>query len=270
MAGQKHQVIVVTGASSGLGAAICSHLVAENHVVYGTGRKWSTEESVSGLHRLRLDLTDPASIEAAINIVLDKHGRIDVLINNAGIGIQGPIEDLSTKDLLAAFDTNVFGIHRMLQAVLPGMRQTRSGKIINISSIAGNMGLAYRSVYSACKSAVNRYSESLQQEVSEWGITVCVVEPGDFQSNIAGSRIRPDQISTAYQDGYQKCMTKLDRQMNHAPPPDAIVNRIVAIVATDSPRFTNRVGQPLEKLAVHLQYWLPTRTFLRLLKKFSE
>jgi len=270
MRGRKQQVVIVTGASSGLGAAIAAQLVQEEHIVYGTGRKWNTHSPSSGLRTLQLDVTDPASVQTAIATVIAEEQRIDVLINNAGVGIQGAAEDLSAEEAMASFDTNFFGMHRMSQAVLPNMRQANGGTIINISSIAANMGLPYRGFYSANKAAVDKYSEALNMEMAPWNIRISCVEPGDFKSNIASSRVRPNVVSEAHKPGYEACMKQLDGQMTHAPSPDRIVVKVVGIVNGSNQKFRYRVGAPLEKLAVHLRYWLPSSWFQGMLKKFSS
>ena len=178
------KVVLVTGASKGLGQAIAQRLVRNGHRVYGTSRKWNTGEK-NGILTLGLDVTNEDSISKAVRAIIEAEGAIDVVINNAGIGIQGAIEDLSVADAHKALDTNLFGVHRVLKHVLPHMRSRKSGKIINISSIGANMGLPYRGFYSASKAALDRYSEALSIEMAPWGIQVRTIEPGDFKSDIA-------------------------------------------------------------------------------------
>lgn len=270
MSEKNKPIILVTGASSGLGAAICQRLLKESYTVYGTSRKWRTGDSSDGVITLNMDLNDRKSVEDAITFVAEKEGRLDVLINNAGIGIQGPAEALSTEVAKSAFNTNLFGAHEVTKACLPLMRTQQAGRLIFISSIAANMGLMHRSFYSAGKAALNRYCEALQQELTDWNIKVICVEPGDFKSNIAASRLRPTEVETAYVSSYERCIAKLAEQMEHAPPPKHIADLVVKLVRSKNPRFKYRVGKPMEKLAVHLSYWLPDRFFLWLLRNFSE
>lgn len=270
MSGKKQQVIIVTGASSGLGAAICIRLRQQGHLVFGTGRSWETGTIENGIHRIKLDVTDESSVCAAIEHVIAEVGRIDVLINNAGVGIQGAAEDLTVEQAKAAFDTNFFGIHQLIRAVLPHMRKARSGKIINISSIAANMGLPFRGFYSASKAAVDKYSEALNMELSSFGIHITCIEPGDFKSNIATSRIKPSNGTQAYNVEYERCMSKLDAQMEQAPSPAIIVDRVLSIVNSANPRFRYRLGRIIEKFAIHLRYWLPSKLFQGMLRKFSD
>ncbi|HRH38700.1 MAG TPA: SDR family NAD(P)-dependent oxidoreductase, partial [Flavobacteriales bacterium] len=159
MSGSK-KVVLVTGGSKGLGHAICKRLVAEGHTVFGTGRKVEHGASVDGFTVLTMDITDEASVQRAIDDVMQRAGRIDVVVNNAGLGIQGPAEDITPELATRLMDTNVIGAHRVCRAVLPIMRQQRSGLIINITSVAGNFGLPYRAFYSASKAALERYSEA--------------------------------------------------------------------------------------------------------------
>lgn len=263
-------VVLLTGASSGLGAALSKALSSNGFIVYGTGRSWVNGQENDGIHQVKLDVTDTKSISQAVEYVINATGRIDVLINNAGVGIQGAAEDLSSADARRAFDTNFFGIHELIRAVLPHMRAQQSGKIINISSIAANMGLPYRGFYSASKAALDKYSEALNMEMSPWNIHVSCVEPGDFKSNIAASRIKPEVLSDAHAEGYERCMDKLAGQMNHAQSPDKVVKQVLSLARSKKPVFRARVGAPLEKLAVHLRYWLPSSVFQGMLKRFSE
>ncbi|RZL98081.1 MAG: SDR family oxidoreductase, partial [Pedobacter sp.] len=158
------KVVLITGASTGLGESIATYLARRGFIVYGTSRQAGlTNESI---HMLAMDVIDPQSIQQVVDQILQQEGRLDVLINNAGLGIAGPVELLSLTDVERVFDTNVFGVIRMVQSALPIMRQQRSGLIINISSIAAEAGLPYRGAYSASKAAVERLTEALRLELT--------------------------------------------------------------------------------------------------------
>ena len=242
------KVVLVTGGSSGLGKAICSRLAAMGHTVYGTSRKAHVEGP--GHHMLSMDVTDEASVSKAIETVMEKEGRIDVLINNAGLGIQGPVEDITVEMAQRLFDTNVFGPHRLCRAVLPHMRTARRGLIINISSVAANFGLPYRSFYSASKAALDRYAEALSTEVDRFGITVVTVQPGEFNTNIKDSRIKPDQISEAHRSGYERAMEILSDSMHYSRDPDDLARVVARIIASPRPKVSYIVAQGRQKLRV--------------------
>ena len=155
------QVVLITGASSGIGKSIAEFLAAKNFTVYGTSRN-PKSSMLNGVNLVALDVTKTETIKAAVATILDREGRLDVLINNAGKGITGPLEEIPEEELKSVFDTNYFGPIAVMKAVLPTMRKQRSGLIINVTSIAGYMGLPYRSAYSATKGALSLTTEALR------------------------------------------------------------------------------------------------------------
>jgi NAD(P)-dependent dehydrogenase (short-subunit alcohol dehydrogenase family) len=262
------QVVLVTGGSSGLGQAMCSRLAAAGHQVIGTGRK--PEGQPKGYALLAMDITDEASVRRAVEQVIAQYGRIDVLINNAGLGIQGPAEDVTTALAQQLFDANLFGLHRVCRAVLPGMRAQGSGLIINISSIAANFGLPYRAFYSASKAAVDRYSEALSIEVKPFGVKVVIVQPGEFNTRIATGRLRPETIGPAYAQGYQKAMDVLGSSLHYSRDPDELAVVVARIIDDPRPALTYRVARGVQKLSVFLKKVLPGRRFERMVGKHYE
>lgn len=264
------KVVLVTGGSSGLGKAICSRLAAMGHKVYGTSRKAGESDQPNGYHMLAMDVTDEASVNAAVTELMTRDGRIDVLINNAGLGIQGPAEDIPVADAMRLFDTNVFGPHRMCRAVLPHMRERNRGLIINISSVAANFGLPYRSFYSASKAALDRYAEALSTEVERFGITVVTVQPGEFNTNIKNGRITPSVISEAHRPGYERAMEVLGGSMHYSRDPDELASVVARIMATPKPKVTYIVAQGMQKLSVQLRKVLPGRMFMGMVRKHYE
>jgi NAD(P)-dependent dehydrogenase (short-subunit alcohol dehydrogenase family) len=262
------KVILVTGGSSGLGHAMCQRLAALGHRVVGTGR--SPAGQPTGWHLLAMDVTDDASVKGAVAEVLRMHGRIDVLVNNAGTGIQGAVEDIPVELARTLFDANVFGLHRVCLAVLPRMRAQRSGLIINISSIAANFGLPYRSFYSASKASVDRYGEALSIEVKPFGIQVVTVQPGEFNTNIPNARLRPPAVSEPYRKAYQQAMDVLGGSMHYSRDPDELAVVVARIINTPSPRSVYRVAQGLQKMSVLLKKLLPGRMFERMVGRHYE
>ncbi|HOZ41423.1 MAG: SDR family oxidoreductase [Flavobacteriales bacterium] len=264
------KVVLITGGTSGLGRSMCERLAATGHRVYGTGRQVKGLETLNAYHMVGMDVTDTASVNAAVALVLQDAGRIDVLINNAGLGIQGPVEDIDPELAHQVMNTNVYGPHRMMRAVLPAMRAQGSGVIINISSIAANFGLPYRGFYSASKAALDRLSEALSTEVARFGIQVVTVQPGEFNTNIATARLRPKQVSEAHRPGYEKAMEVLGGSMHYSRDPDELARVIARIIASPRPRTVYRVAEGVQKMSVLLKKLLPGRMFERMVRKHYE
>jgi len=173
------RVVLITGASRGIGKACAERLVAEGDNVYGTSRHPEAENGDRNLHMLAMDVNRDESVNAAVNKILAVERRIDVVINNAGFGIAGSVEDTSVEEGKSLFETNFFGVLRVCRAVLPTMRNMGRGTIINISSLGGRIGLPYQGLYSATKFAIEGLSEALRMELRQFGIDVTLVEPGD-------------------------------------------------------------------------------------------
>src|SRR6059058_2379651 len=177
MKAETHRVALVTGASSGIGEAAARALVGAGFTVYGTSRRATPGEKRGEVVFLPLDVTDDASVAGAVREVLHRSGRIDVLVNNAGLGVSGAAEESSIDQARALFETNLFGSIRTTRAVLPHMREQGNGRIINVSSVLGFMPAPFMALYAATKHAIEGYSESLDHEVREHGIRVLLVEP---------------------------------------------------------------------------------------------
>ncbi|HMI06654.1 MAG TPA: SDR family oxidoreductase, partial [Flavobacterium sp.] len=198
------KVILITGASSGIGKSIGEFLHHKGFVVYGTSR--NPEKVTNSIFPLiALEVRNTESIKSAIAKVISISGRIDVVINNAGVGIIGPVEEIPTGEIRNNFETNLFGPIEVIKAVLPQMREQKSGLIINITSIAGYMGLPYRSVYSASKGALEILTEAIRMEVKPFGIELTNVAPGEYATNIAAHRYHaPVLENSAYKEIYGK------------------------------------------------------------------
>ncbi|MCW5900544.1 MAG: SDR family oxidoreductase [Flavobacteriales bacterium] len=265
MHGPRPKVILVSGGSSGLGNAFCWRLAESGHTVVGTSRKPDFEPM--GWELIQLDVMDPASVRRAVDHVLLRHGRIDVLVNNAGVGIQGSVEDLDDDLVMRAFHTNFFGLHHMCDAVLPHMRYRRSGLIVNISSIISNYGLPFRGFYSASKAAVQRYSEALRMELRPFGVHVSVVEPGGYRTNIGRDRLRPDAPSDAYGEAYARSMDTLHKDETMCRDPDECAVLVVRIVGSRRPAHMYRPAQRIARLSVALKRLLPGTWFEGMLWK---
>jgi NAD(P)-dependent dehydrogenase (short-subunit alcohol dehydrogenase family) len=223
------KVVLVTGASSGLGYAIAKALAAKHYRVFGTTRT-PRAELAGGFTTLNLDVTKDESVAACVAQIMRSAGRIDAVINNAGFGIAGAIEDTTPAEAQSQFETNFFGTHRVCRAVLPYLRAQRSGVIINMSSLAGRIPLPFQGFYSATKFAIEAYSEALRMEVRPFGIAVTMIEPGDFATSFTSNRRMTDESVAAspYHEPAKRAVAIMarDEQANRDLSP------VIAAVAT--------------------------------------
>ena len=263
------KVVFITGASSGIGKAIGEFLFQKGYTVFGTSR--NPEKINNSLFPLvALDVRDNQTIKKAIDEVLAKSGRIDILINNAGVGITGPLEEIPTTEIRNNFETNFFGPIEVMKAVLPKMRQQKSGLIINITSIAGYMGLPYRAVYSASKGALELITEALRMEVKPFGIEITNVAPGEFATNIADHRYHvPVSDSSAYKS-YGKTVELINSQVGGGDDPIKMGQKIYAIINATKPNGHYKVGPFMSKFSIVLKRILPDKMYEKMLMKHYE
>ncbi|MBL7952283.1 MAG: SDR family oxidoreductase [Flavobacteriales bacterium] len=264
------KVVLITGASSGLGKAIGLRLAKAGHTVFGTSRQPQLNDGHGAFPFVAMDVTNDRSVNEAVAEVLQRAERLDVVINNAGLGIQGPAEDISAELAQRLLDTNVLGPHRVCRAALPHMRKQGSGLIVNITSVAGNFGLPYRSFYSASKAALERYTEALSTEVARFGVKALTVQPGEFNTNIAAARLRPDVISDANRPGYEKAMEVLGGSMHYSRDPDELARIVEKIINSRSPKTTYVVAQGVQRMSILLKNVLPGRMFEGMVRKHYE
>ena len=189
------KIVLITGASSGIGKTIGEYLIQKNYKVYGTSRNPSNYKN-STINLIKSNINLKNDITECLNYVFQKEGKIDILINNAGIGFTGPIEDSKINDVEKLFNTNFFGPIEMIKSVLPSMRKNKNGLIINMTSIAGYIGLPFRGIYCASKSALEILTESFRLELLDYNIKVTNIAPGDFKTNIVSRRI--DSFALSY------------------------------------------------------------------------
>ncbi|MDP2162609.1 MAG: SDR family oxidoreductase [Flavobacterium sp.] len=261
------KVILITGGSSGIGKSIGTFLHQKGYVVYGTSRNPNQiKDSVFTL--LQLDVRDVNSITNAVTELIQKEGKLDVVINNAGVGITGPLEEIPTQEIKNNFETNFFGPIEVIKAVLPQMRSQKSGLIINITSIAGYMGLPYRSVYSASKGALEIITEALRMEVKSSGIQVTNVAPGDFATNIASGRYHaPLKDDSAYKIPYGNTLRMMDEHVDSGSNPNEMAFAIHKIIETNKPNVHYKVGSFLQRFSVVLKRILPDKIYEKMLMK---
>ncbi len=185
------KVVLITGASAGFGYACATHLAGRGHRVYGTSRRASFPEARAdpGGCLIPMDVRDEASVRTGVSFVHEREGHIDVVVNNAGVGLAGAIEQTSVEEARALFDTNFFGAHRVCRAVLPVLRQQGTGLLVNVSSIGGLVTIPFQGFYSASKYALESMSDALRMELAPFGVKVVLIEPGDFRTDFTGSRV---------------------------------------------------------------------------------
>jgi NAD(P)-dependent dehydrogenase (short-subunit alcohol dehydrogenase family) len=251
------RVVLLTGASSGFGRAIAAALANDGHHVFATSRAGGTP--LAAATHLTLDVTDGASAAHCIEEVMRIGGRIDVLVNNAGLGYAGAIEDTTIEEARAQFDTNLFGLHRMCRTVLPHMRRQGIGHIINMSSLAGQIAIPFQGFYSASKFAIEAYTEALRMEVRSYGVRVCMIEPGDFATAFTANR-RMTAASTPSSPYYQLCEAAVrrmaqDEQANMDLSP--VVDAVRAIVATDRPALRYPRAAAIQRVFAAVRPFLP-------------
>lgn len=261
------KVVFITGASSGLGKSIGEFLLQKGFTVYGTSRNPEKFTNLS-FPLLALDVRDPLSIASALSQIISRHGRLDVVINNAGVGITGPLEEIPMSEIRNNFETNLFGPIEVIKAVLPKLREQKSGLIINITSIAGYIGLPYRSVYSSSKGALSVLTEGLRMEVKNFGIRIVDVAPGDFVSNIASNRYHSPQMKESdYNLAYEKTLKLMNDHVEKGSRPEEISRIIHQIILTPDPDVHYKVGAFSQRLSIALKRILPDKIFERIIMK---
>jgi len=260
------QVVLVTGASSGIGREIASALHRKNYKVYGTSRQPQKYADLP-YAMLALEIKDGASMDAAIAEIIRLEGRLDVLVNNAGVGITGPLEETPMAESKKVFDTNFFGPMELINKVLPVMRRQNTGCIINISSIAGYMGLPFRGIYSATKSALEIITEAYRIELAPFNIRICSIAPGDFATNIAAGRYHaPVLEDSPYAKTYGQTLDLIDSHVDGGPSPEPMAQKVLDIINDPYPRPHYAVGSALQKFSLVLKRLLPQKLYERMLR----
>ncbi|PZD79591.1 SDR family oxidoreductase [Mesonia sp. K7] len=261
------KVVFITGASSGIGKSIAEFLVQKNYRVYGTSRNPKQIE-VNGVYFIALDVTQPESVKKAVAELIQKENRIDYLINNAGMGITGPIEETPLSEIKRVFDTNYFGVINVINEVLPVMRNQKSGSIINITSIAGYMGLPFRGIYSATKGALELTTEAYRMEIKDFGVKMANIAPGDFATNIAAGRYHaPVCENSPYKAKYQTTLDLMDQHVDAGKDPMIMAERVYEVMQKENPRIHYKVGEWLQKFSVALKHVLPDKIYEKMLMK---
>lgn len=262
-------VILITGITSGFGRAMAARLNSDGHKVYGTYRRDS--EQIPGVTYLKADVQDEESLKNAVNQVIEQEGCIDTVISNAGMGVGGPLEFTSIEDAQRQMDVNFMGMVRLLNLVVPIMRNQHHGHIICISSIGGLMGLPYQGMYSASKFAIEGYCEALRLEVRQFGIKVTVINPGDFFTGFTAARSKnlPQEALAAY-PCYAASMASIESDERSGLQPDYLARRISRIVRKRHPRNRYIIATLVQKASVLLKTLLPAKWYDRIISSYYK
>lgn len=262
---QDKRVAIVTGASGGIGEATARALAGAGYRVFGTYRKAPQSKS-TGLEYLVCDVTGDASVEAAVGEVLAQAGRIDLLVNNAGVGLMGAAEESSLEQAKSLFDVNLFGVIRTTKAVLPVMRRQRAGRIVNISSVMGLIPAPYMALYASSKHALEGYSESLDHEVRDAGVRVVLVEPAYTQTSFESNLVQPDQRMDDYQSARSNALAVMRDVMKNADPPELVARAVLKAATAANPRRRYTAGGLARQVSL-LRRFVPASAFDKSLRK---
>ncbi len=261
------QVVVITGASSGIGRTCAEYLAGRGHTVYGCSRRTLPEKPP--FRELRLDVTDGDSVRSVVREILAREKRLDVLVNNAGYGIAGAVEECSDGESRAQFDTNFFGALSMIREVAPSMRQAGGGLIINIGSIGGMLGLPFQGVYSATKFALMGLTESLRLELAPFNVRVSIICPGDFATGFTGNRrtCAASRGDSPYRAQFSRAVVRMERDERRGAAPILVARLIEGIMEKKSPKVRYTVGRMEQTLFAAIGKILPSGLLNRIVAR---
>jgi NAD(P)-dependent dehydrogenase (short-subunit alcohol dehydrogenase family) len=254
------RVVLITGASSGVGQATARLLSQHGFTVFGTSRNPSSADSIPSVEMLSLDVRADDSVRACVEAVVNRCGRLDVLINNAGYELAGALEELSSEEARAQFETNFFGVVRMVSAVLPLMRQQKRGHMINVSSLTGLTAVPFLGIYSASKFAVEGHTEALRHEVKPFNIQVSLTEAGFLRTPMMSHRQIGARRMTEYDPWRQRALNAIRASEDKAPGPEVVADTLLGIISSNSPRLRHLIEQQAKSVA-RLRRFLPAGMF---------
>jgi NAD(P)-dependent dehydrogenase (short-subunit alcohol dehydrogenase family) len=262
---QTRPVAIVTGASGGIGEASARAFQAAGYRVFGTYRRPPATRS-PGIEYLACDVTSDESVQTAVGQVLAKAGRIDLLVNNAGVGLVAGAEESSVEQAKSLFDVNLFGVFRLTNAVLPTMRRQGSGRIVNISSVMGLIPAPFMALYAASKHALEGYSESLDHEIRATGVRVVLVEPAYTRTSFEGNVYQADQQLDVYQSARTNAEGVLRDEMKTADTPELVANAVVKAATDVNPNRRYAAGRMARQISL-LRRLVPASAFDKSLRK---
>lgn len=257
------KIILITGTTSGFGKLIADRLAKKGHRVYGSYLpNTDIDEQAFGFPMFELDITNESSVEHCVAELIKIEGRIDVLINNAGVSIAGALEDTEMDEAQWQMDVNFFGPLRMIRAVLPHMRSQGSGRILTTSSMAGHVGLPYQSIYCAAKHALEGVNEALRLELSGSGIDASVVCPGDFNTGFTAARVYTRNAQSAvHAEQLAITMGIAEQDELNSPNPDMVADTFVNLVEKPKLKVRYFVASAMQRASVFMKWLLPATAF---------
>lgn len=255
------RVALVTGASSGFGQLIAEQLAQLQYRVYGAARRPAT--SAAGVIPLQMDVCDDSSVENGIAGIIDREGRLDAVVSNAGNGIAGAIEDTSSEEALAQFQTNFFGNHRVCRAALPHLRARDPAHLVVIGSLAGVIGIPFQGLYSASKFALEGYCEALRMELRGASVRVTIVEPGDFATGFTDARrtTAASGPASAYAGAFAKALAIIEADERGGADPRMVVEAVGEILSSEDPPVRKVVAAPEQAEIVSAKLAIPAPRF---------
>lgn len=256
----EQRVVLVTGASSGVGQATARLLAQRGYKVFGTSRNLVRSGDTPGVTMVALDVRSDDSVAACLSAVSGSAGRLDVLVNNAGYEQAGALEELSLDEAKAQFETNFFGVVRMVKAVLPLMRRQVRGQIINVSSLSGLSPIPFMGIYSASKFALDGYTEALRLEVKPFNIHVSQIEPGFLRTPMMNNRQVAAQRIAEYDPWRQRAYDAIRAYEEKGPGPELVADAVLKVADSKKPRLRHIVGQQA-KFVTRLRRFLPEEAF---------
>jgi len=256
------QVVLITGASSGVGQAAARALSRHRYRVFGTGRDPARAPAIPEVEMLALEVCSDDSVDACVKAVFARAGRLDVLINNAAYELAGALEETSVEEAKAQFETNFFGVVRMVRAVLPSMRERRQGRIVNVSSFSGVSAIPFMGIYSASKFALEGYTEALRMEVEPFHIHVSLTEAGFLKTPMGEKRRSTAVRLQHYEPWRQRSLNAIRRFELGAPGPELVADTLLEIVASGAPRLRYLIGSQAKGTS-SLMRFLPAGTYER-------
>jgi short-subunit dehydrogenase len=258
--------IIITGSSTGIGFTLAEYFGKKGNLVFGLSRKAVESEYFK---TIPTDITDPEQIQNAVSYILSKTKTIDLVINNAGMGMVGAVEDSKQEEILKLFKLNVVGSVQIMSAVLPQMRMQKTGKIINISSIGSEMGLPFRGFYSASKSALDKITEAIRYEVSPWNIEVCALHLGDIKTKIAENRLQ-SVVSEPYQRVFDNVYQLMNSHVESGTEALEVAYYIEELINKKSWKAHYYFGKFGQKIGIPLKWILPQKWYENLMRKYSK
>ncbi len=260
------KTIIITGTSSGIGFTLAEYFGKKGHQVYGLSRKTVQSDYFTSIPT---DITEVEQIKKAVATILQTEKKIDILINNAGMGMVGPVEDSTKEDIFKLFNLNLTGAVQMMSGVLPSMRAQKEGQIINISSIGSEMGLPFRGFYSASKSALDKVTEAIRYEVSEWNIQVCSLHLGDIKTKIAENRVKT-KVSAPYEKIFAKIHDLMNSHVDDGTEPLDVSIYIEKLISKPKWKAHYYFGKFGQKIGVPLKWILPQNVYENLMRKYNK